>query len=408
MPYPPDKGERIRSYQQLRWLAERHEIDLLSLAQRREEAERAVELEGWCRRVEVFRCSRPAGLARVAVGLLGRRPLTLSYFRSSRLERRTLQLAAVGSYDAVVACSSSMAPYALALEGVPRLLDMVDVDSEKWVRFGRHARPWWRPVYRLEAARLRAYERHLTEHFDRIVLTTQREVAVLRSFAGSASAAAIPTGVDAERFRPAEPSAEGPPHLVFTGQMDYFANVDGIVHFARAVFPRLRQRFPALELVIVGRSPSSAVRALAKRPGIRVTGEVPDVRPYLARGRVFVAPLRIALGVQTKVLEAMASGLPAVVSTAVLEGLSDGRLTADRHLLAGADDEELGRSLGRLLEDGELRRRIAEAGRRKVLSEYAWQSTCRRFELELEALARRRQGPEPSAAAKREGARGAA
>src|SRR6185295_6371650 len=201
--------------------------------------------------------------------------------------------------------------------GVPAVLDMVDVDSAKWEQYARFARLLMRPVYALEAKRLRAYEASLAGRFERIVLATSNERRLYEAFAPDARAAAVSNGVDFDHFKPLDLPKADNPSLIFTGQMDYFANVDGVVFFAREVMPRLRERFPDLELVIVGRSPVPAVRALAELPGVSVTGAVGDVRPFLARAWAFVAPLRIAQGVQNKVLEAMAMDLPVVCSDRV-------------------------------------------------------------------------------------------
>jgi glycosyltransferase involved in cell wall biosynthesis len=200
--------------------------------------------------------------------------------------------------------------------------------------------------------------------------------------------------------------------------MDYFPNVDGVVHFAREVFPRLRRRFPAIELMVVGRAPVAAVRDLGELPGVQVTGAVGDVRPFLSRAWLFVAPLRIAQGLQNKVLEAMASDLPVVCTERVLAGLAEGGFRHGRELLIAATDEAMERAVSSLIENAETRERLADGARQRLLATYRWPPLLDRFEELVGAVARppvgsplppevrgREDAAPPLAAAAREGRR---
>jgi sugar transferase (PEP-CTERM/EpsH1 system associated) len=378
VPYPPDKGDKIRAFHQIRALAERHRIHLLTLADG--PVPDLAGLRELCEEVEVFPVSREAGFLRAGASLAGKRPLTMAFFSSRSLERRVTELARLKRFDVVVAYSSSTAPYAELAAGVPRVLDMVDVDSAKWEQYARYAAPILRPVYALEARRLQAYEAAAGRSFAKVVLATGNEAADFLAFAPDAPAVAIANGIDLDFFRPLDLPKAKHPTLIFTGQMDYFANVDGVVHFARKVLPRLRLRFPEIELLIVGRSPAGKVRELAELPGVHVTGAVGDVRPFLARAWVFVAPLRIARGVQNKVLEAMASNLPVVCSERVEAGLSEGGFENGRDLLASADDAGLELAITSLLEDSVLRERMAAAARGRLADAYKWSTNLKRFE----------------------------
>lgn len=398
VPYPPDKGDKIRAFHQINALARHNRVHLLTLADGA--VPDLTPLREICERVEVFPVHRPAGYVRSALGVFGQRPLTLAFFESAGLRRRVEELAARERFDVIVAYSSSMAPYVEPFQGVPAVLDMVDVDSAKWGQYAHFARPMKRPVYALEAKRLRAYEASLADRFEKIVLATGNERSLYESFTPGARVTAVPNGVDFDYFHPLDlPKAEKP-LLVFTGQMDYFANVDGVEFFAREVFPRLRQRFSDLELVIVGRSPVPAVRALGELPGISVTGAVGDVRPFLARSWVFVAPLRIAQGVQNKVLEAMAMDVPVVCSDRVLAGLVDGGFQHGRDLLAADSVETFESCVTTLLEDAGARVRLAEAARQRLGISYRWATNLDRFEDILVAAARQAV-PEKAALASR-------
>lgn len=386
VPYPPDKGEKIRAFHAIRGLARRHRVHLLTLADGA--VPDLAPLEALCERVEVFPLSRPAAYVRAAMRVLRPGPLTLSFFQSDELSARVRELARRERFDVVVVYCSAMAPYAALLPDVPAVLDMVDVDSAKWSQYARFAPLALRPVYALEARRLRRYEASLAERFHRIFFATGNETRLYKSFAPQARAETVLSGVDFDFFQPLDLPKSPRPALVFTGQMDYFANVDGVVHFAREVFPRLRQRFPDLELLVVGRSPAAAVRDLGELPGVQVTGAVGDVRPFLARAWVFVAPLRIAQGVQNKVLEAISSNVPVVCSERVLAGLSDGGFRSGRDLLAAASDEEMERAIASLIEDPAARERLAESARQRLTATYRWATNLERMEELIGASAR--------------------
>ncbi|HEX5720328.1 MAG TPA: TIGR03087 family PEP-CTERM/XrtA system glycosyltransferase [Thermoanaerobaculia bacterium] len=380
VPYPPDKGDKIRAFNEIRSLSKRHRVHLLTLAD--SEVPDLSALEQMCERVEVFPVQRTGAYMRAALGIFSSRPLTLAFFDSAELRQRAEELARTERFDLVVVYSSSMAPYAepFAEAGTPAVLDMVDVDSSKWEQYSRYAPLPMRPVYALEARRLQEYEASLVDRFERIVLATGNETRILKAFAPEAQAATVPNGVDLDFFRPFDLPRSPHPTIVFTGQMDYFANVDGMVHFSRNLFPRLRQRFPDLELLIVGRSPAPAVRALDELPGVHVTGAVGDVRPFLARAWAFVAPLRIAQGVQNKVLEAMAMNVPVVCTDRVFAGLSEGGFRHGRDLLAASSDQGLEDSLASLLGDAEARASLAEHARRRLSLSYRWTANMERFE----------------------------
>lgn len=401
VPYPPDKGEKIRAFHLIRGLARRHEVHLLTLADGAVPA--LGPLEELCKRVEVFPLSRPAAFVRTALRALRPGPLSLSFFQSAELAARVEELGRSERFDVTVVYCSAMAPYAALVPDVPAVLDMVDVDSAKWAQYARFAPLALRPIYALEARRLRRYEASLASRFQRITLTTGNETRLYKSFAPQARAETVLSGVDFDFFQPMDLPKSPHPTIVFTGQMDYFANVDGVIHFARKVFPRLKQRFPDLEFVVVGRSPVPAVRDLGELPGIQVTGAVGDVRPFLARAWAFVAPLRIAQGVQNKVLEAIASNVPVVASERVLAGLSDGGFRNGRDLLSAASDEEMEQAVATLIEDASARERMAQSARQRLLAAYRWVPNLERFEELVGASARPPAGaPLPAESRQRE------
>jgi sugar transferase (PEP-CTERM/EpsH1 system associated) len=273
-----------------------------------------------------------------------------------------------------------MAQYAPS-NGVPvrKIVDFVDVDSEKWRQYAeRH--PWplsW--LYRREGERLLDFERGVASSAHASVFVTREEADLFRRRAGVEDARihSVVNGVDTEYFSPERryesPYAPGGPVVVFTGMMDYWANVDAVAWFAEEAFPRIRQAAEGVRFVIVGARPTRQVERLASLGGVEVTGTVEDVRPYVAHAEISVAPLRIARGIQNKVLEAIAMAKPVVATSAALEGLE-----VPRELRRGGDSaEELAGAAAALLGSSEERRRIGTLGRTWVRENHDWARTLR-------------------------------
>ncbi|WP_431301425.1 TIGR03087 family PEP-CTERM/XrtA system glycosyltransferase [Sediminicoccus sp. BL-A-41-H5] len=330
LPYPPDKGDRIRSWHMLDHLARRWEVDLGCLSDDPADAEHLPMLRQRCAAVH---CEPIAGGALAALRTLSRArpglPLTLGWFHAPGLQAWVEASLATRRHDAVFVYSSAMAPYVMRGPRVARrVLDLVDVDSEKWRAYAAAAHPPRRQLWAREARTLLAFERRAACFFDRTLLVSEPECARFLDLAPEARGRAgwVENGVDLDVFDPGVPHADpyppGAPALVFTGTMDYPPNIEAVRDLAREVLPRLRaQPGPAPEFHIVGARPTAEVRALAALPGVHVTGRVPDTRPYIAHAAAAVAPLRVARGIQNKVLEAMAMARPVIASTPAFEGI---------------------------------------------------------------------------------------
>lgn len=326
LPYAPNRGDRLRAWHLLGQLrAEGCETHLVSLVHDAEEAQRTGDLSGLAASVRVARVHRYARLADACGALARSVPLTHALLHSPEMVARLESAVWEARPDVVLAFCSSMARYALEppLLGLPLVIDMVDADSAKWEQL-RARRAWplsW--VYRREARLLGAFEARAMRAAYATFSVNERERRLLATMAADARIEVLPVGVDTDGFRPEDPPRESPT-VVFAGVMDYAPNVEGAVWLAQDVWPLLRVACPEVRLEVVGASPTRAVRNLhAPARGVTVTGTVPDVRPYLWRAAVAAAPLHMARGVQTKVLEAVAAGLPCVVTTAVWGGLPD-------------------------------------------------------------------------------------
>ena len=385
LPYPPNKGDKVRSYHLLKHLAACHSVYLGTFVDDPDDVQYLPVVRDLCADLCAVRLNPTQAKLRSLSGLLHGEALTLGYYRSAALRDWVARTVTEQQIDAVVVFSSSMAPYALAHPHLPMLADLVDVDSAKWTEYaGRHRWPMsW--LYRREGMRLLAYERHVVAQARRAFLVTDKEVALFGQLAPESEGRvlALGNGVDAEYFQPEAqrltPFAADEQALVFTGAMDYWPNVDAVCWFVAEALPALRQRWPALRLHIVGRSPTAEVQALAGL-SVNVTGTVPDVRPYLQHAAVVVAPLRLARGVQNKVLEAMAMARP-VVAAAHCVGAIDARDGSE--LLAANEAGDFVEQIGRLLANEALSDAIGQSGRARVLSRYSWTARLAGIDHEL-------------------------
>jgi sugar transferase (PEP-CTERM/EpsH1 system associated) len=254
------------------------------------------------------------------------------------------------------------------LRDLPAVVDLVDVDSQKWFDYGEQSRWPWSWVYRTEGRRLRSLEHNLPSSVEAVTLVSDAEACVYRGMGGSGRVHAITNGVDCSYFQSQrQPVIED--SCVFVGALDYHPNVDAVCWFCGNVWPEILQHRPAARIFLVGRRPVGSVRRLANVPGVQVVGQVADVRPYLAKAAAVVAPLRIARGVQNKVLEALAMEKAAIVSPQGLAGL---KAEPGTHVLSASTPREWVNATLRLFEDENLRQQLGAAGRRYVQEKHDW------------------------------------
>lgn len=372
LPYPPNKGDKVRSFHLLKHLARSHEIHLGTFIDDPDDAQYVETVRGYCAGLHVERLSPRSAKLRSLSGLIAGEALSLPYYRNAGMQAWVRQALAQHAFDAAVVFSSVMAQY--VPDDLPSLVDFVDADSAKWAAYAdQHGWPMsW--IYRREGRKLLEFERRTAAHARRSFFVTPAEVALFTDLAPECRAGveSMGNGVDADFFAPAHagasPYAEDELPIVFTGAMDYWPNIDAVCWFAGEVLPVLKQQWPQLRFHIVGRSPAPAVQALASE-SVVVSGTVPDVRPWLAHAAAVVAPLRVARGVQNKVLEAMAMGRPVVAASACT-----GAIEAEpgRDLLAATSSEDYVNAINMLLTDSQRAGAIGRHGRDCVLARYSW------------------------------------
>ena len=372
IPFPPNKGDKIRSYHLLKYLSERYEVHLGAFVDDPDDFQHSSELEKFSQ--SHFFCPLDPGKAKVRSlqGFFQRNALSLPYYRDGRMQQWVDEVLRSHDISVVICFSSVMSQYVLGkrYEALTRIADFVDIDSDKWRQYSERKSFPMNHVYRREARLLLNFERRVARSFDRCLFVSGKEADLFRQYAPESSERIgyFNNGVDFAYFSPE--NVESTPYtgdgkrIVFTGAMDYWANIDAVCWFAHDIFPRLRQALAGIEFCIVGINPSEQVRALEKLPGIRVTGAVPDVRPYLAYADLVVAPLRIARGVQNKVLEAMSMGRPVVLTSSAMEGIEHTELLSRRvadspvqfaehclQVLQSQDQSEVGRQARAFVED---------------------------------------------------------
>ncbi len=352
LPYPPDRGDTLRSWFLLEGLAARHEIWLASVCEHAPTPAVRAVLARSCRAAAIFPSGQALRWARGVTSWLAGRSLTAGYFHDPRLVRTLRTWAAQTKFDALLVYSAGLAPAVADVRGLRRILDMCDVDSAKWREYARTGSGLLRPLYTLEARRVAALEAHVAPAADLCFLVNERERQKLRLIAPAARSTVVPTAVTREAFA-SEPRHAPPPELRvgLVGSMFYPPNVRGVDWFGREVWPRVRAAVPQAQWWLIGARPTRRVLAWRRLPGVTVTGSVPDTSPYLRALRVFICPVASELGVQSKLVVALAAGCPAVVTRAAAGGLV---WDPPAPFLVAGDAAEFAAGVVRLLRDDAL------------------------------------------------------
>jgi sugar transferase (PEP-CTERM/EpsH1 system associated) len=335
--------------------------------------------------------SEPLQFARMIVRLPLVTPSSMGYFHSPELAAKVKELLASQSWDLIFVHCSSVAPYVAHVTNVPKILDFGDMDSQKWLEYA-HYKPFPLSLgYTLEGHKMLWAEKRLARRFDLCTATTRAEWETLEGYGTGVATNWFPNGVDAGFFSPSD-GAYDADTISFIGRMDYYPNQECMQRFCDQVWPLLRAQRPQMKLLIVGADPSPAMKALGQRPGVTVTGSVPDVRPYIRGSALMVAPLAIARGTQNKILEAMAMGVPVVTSRVAAGGVD---AEPEAHLLVADTPAEIAAAVLRVTGDPVERRRLAQSGRERMLSHHDWARSMQRLDAIIESCLARRAARHP-------------
>jgi len=377
LPYPPNKGDKIRSFHLLSHLSRHYRVHLGTFVDDEADWQHVDTTQSFCGESYFARLNPSAARLRSLSGLLTGQALTLPYYRNAGLQHWVNDLLAHHHVKRVLVFSSAMAQYVRQADGMRRVIDFVDVDSDKWNQYAESKRWPLSWLYRREGKLLLRHEREVAKEFDASLFVSREEAELFKQFAPESAdkTSYFSNGVDTDYFSPdreyPNPYPEGEQALVFTGAMDYWPNVDAVRWFALEIFPAVHAAFPRTRFCIVGSRPTAVVRELARLPGITVTGTVADIRPYLAHAGLAVAPLRMARGLQNKVLEAMAMAKTVVASPQAAEGI---QAAQGHELHVAANAREFGQVILTLLAETTCDQ-MGKAARARILADYDWESS---------------------------------
>ena len=376
-PFPPKRGGKIRPFNMIRHLtASGHQVSVCSLARSPAEAQEGRGIAPYCAGFEMGHVQEWVQVARMVVRLPLPTPSSMGFFYSPELAAHVQRLLGAKKWDLIFVHCSSVAQYVEHVRNVPKILDFGDMDSQKWFEYANY-KPFPLSLgYRLEGAKMLAAEKRLARRFDLCTATTRAEWETLNGYGTGADTDWFPNGVDADFFCPVEEPYDADT-ISFIGRMDYYPNQECMSRFCEQVWPLLKAQRPAMKLLIVGADPSPAMRKLGELPGVTVTGSVPDVRPFIRKSALMVAPLNIARGTQNKILEAMAMGVPVVTSTIAAGGVD---AESEEHFLVADTPQAYAQSILRIVGSPVERGRLAVAGRQRMLSHHAWPRSMQRLD----------------------------
>ncbi len=376
VPFPPDRGDKIATFHELRFLARNHEVHVFCLADGAEDLANVAGARRYAQSVTAIEVNPTWSKLRALRALLTGQSISVAMLRETALlDAITAAAAAIGP-DLMLVYSSNVAQYAVPFVDVPRIMQFADLDSLKFQRYAVTSRPPMKWVYATEYRRLLDYERHVAATFSHSLVCTPEERRDFERLIPGRPVSIVGNGVDLDYFSSAK-AAKRPGEIIFTGVMDYLPNVDAVTWFCDEILPLVQARCGEAHFTICGSRPTPAVLRLAERPGVSVTGRVEDIRPYLDRAEVFVAPLRIARGIQNKVVEALAMGLPVVASNAAWTGTG---VAAGEGIVATDEPQAFAEHIVRILQDAVFRAQLSERARRIVARDFDWDNQLAELE----------------------------
>jgi len=387
VPFPPNKGEKIRTFHQIKYLAEKeHTIFLFAPIETDEDINSAKQLtQQLCK--EAHYAKLPGPLSHVK-GLLTHKPLSVTNFYSDKLQQKLNIFLQKQKVDAIICTSSSMAEYVFNLDksliaDTKLIMDFMDLDSDKWQQYTQLKSFPMSVVYRRESTLLSEYEKRIHHKFDASFFISENEVELfLKSDKDLGKLHVVANGLDTSAFKPAPSKPEEGPNILFTGVMDYLPNVDAVCWFAETVWPQIIEKYPEAKFYVAGMNPNAKVKALENQKGIFITGFVDDIHHYFDQAHIFVAPFRIARGVQNKVLQAFACGLPTIGTPMAAEGIN---CQDNVHMYISENETSMAEKIEWVLNNPDAASIVGNKAAELVKNEYSWESKLSKLDELLEA-----------------------
>ena len=376
VPFPPDRGDKITTYNEIKYLSRNHEVEVLCLADGRKDLENVEGLKKIASKVYAEVLHPIPAKIRSLISLILPIPFSILYFHNRTLHKIAIKRHETNPFDAVIVYSSSVAQYAEKLTNTCRVMQFADLDSLKWKQYADKNRFFFKWLFAREAKLLLGYERKIAHTFNHSLVCTPLEKNDFIRLIPGATVHCVANGVDFDYFKPLPDTEKIPCSLVFTGVMDYFPNVEGVLWFVKDIFPLIQKELPGVTFTICGSKPSPEISSLASK-GIEVTGRVPDTRPYLDRAQVAVLPLRIARGIQNKLLEAMSMGLPCIATTSASGGLIE---QCKNDIVIEDTPDAFAEKTIALLLNKYMRDTLGQKARSAVENYYGWETQTKKLE----------------------------
>lgn len=373
IPYPPDKGDKIRSFNEIKYLSKNNLLDILTFVDNPKDYQYENQLKKYCNKLYIYPIKKLFHGFKAAYFFVIGKTLSEGYYFSRKIQKKVNELLSSNNYELVFCYSSQIAQYIIN-KNIPKLIDFCDVDSLKWKQYSERKIFPYNLILKIESERLARREKEIYNQFSLSLFSTNTEVKIFNPPENN-HIYVLPNGVDYEYFKPQTIKKEN--SLIFVGTMNYFANVDAVLWFSKNVFPRILNKYPEMKFYIVGRNPDSRLIALAQNNiNIIVTGYVEDIRPYIARSKLAVMPLRIARGIQNKILEAMAMEIPVVMPRNILNTFEN---LEESTVLVYDNENSMVDVIVNSVDDNPLLERVGRKSREYVIKNHDWNAIFHDF-----------------------------
>lgn len=378
LPYPPDRGDRLRVFNFLKNLKKTdYAVHLLSFIARDEEKRYINKLQKYCEEIKTVLLPSSISKLKAVFGLLNNLPLQVSYYKTGKMQAELDILVNKNCYDILYVHLFRMAPYVLKHKDIYRILDLTDVISKEIELSISHRSGVKKSIYKLEFPRIRRYETKISKEFQEVWVISEYEAKLLENYTSHSRIKVVTNGVDTEYFRPLN-LHKNRSNLIFVGNLQVDHNVDAILYFYKEIFPEIKKRIPQTKFYVVGTSPGIGLKNLSVDRNVIVEGAVEDLNFHLNQANIFVCPLRFSAGVQNKILEAMSAGLPVVCSPLANQGI---RAEPDTEILIGKNSLHFAEQVIYLIENPEMCRMLGSKAREFVKNKFRWENVTQRFEI---------------------------